>query len=200
VTADEYIDRVLDAMPPRTPRRAQIAAELRGHIAERVASGQPLDAALGGLGDPAALAASYLDAVPLTNAPLGPRVLAKLLDIALVLLGVIPLMCITWVLAGSRPYFPILLALLIASGGTFFWVYTVIAEWQAGQTLGKRVFGLAVVREDGMRISGGQAVVRQLPVLFQFYWIDVLFALFTEKSQRAFEMLSKTRVVLAAAE
>jgi len=27
------------------------------------------------------------------------------------------------------------------------------------------------------------------------FWIDVLFALFTERSQRAFELLSKTRVV-----
>ena len=46
-------------------------------------------------------------------------------------------------------------------------------------------------------MSGGQAVVRQLPVLFQFFWIDVLFALFTERRQRAFELLSKTRVVVA---
>jgi hypothetical protein len=29
------------------------------------------------------------------------------------------------------------------------------------------------------------------------YWIDVMFALFTDRSQRAFEMLSKTRVVRA---
>jgi len=28
------------------------------------------------------------------------------------------------------------------------------------------------------------------------FWIDVLFALFTEKHQRAFEILSKTRVVV----
>jgi hypothetical protein len=38
--------------------------------------------------------------------------------------------------------------------------------------------------------------VRQLPMFLQMYWIDVLFALFTEKSQRAFELLSKTRVVM----
>jgi uncharacterized RDD family membrane protein YckC len=78
-----------------------------------------------------------------------------------------------------------------------FWIYTVVAEWQSGQTIGKRLFGTIVVREDGARISGGQAVVRQLPVLCQFYWIDVLFALFTERRQRAFELLSKTRVVVA---
>ena len=29
------------------------------------------------------------------------------------------------------------------------------------------------------------------------YWIDALFGIFTERQQRAFEVLSKTRVVLA---
>ena len=38
MTADDYIRNVLDAMPAATPRRAQIAAELRGHIAERLES------------------------------------------------------------------------------------------------------------------------------------------------------------------
>jgi uncharacterized RDD family membrane protein YckC len=54
---------------------------------------------------------------------------------------------------------------------------------------------IRVVTEAGGRISIGQAVVRQLPVFLQVFWIDVMFALFTEKSQRAFELLSKTRVV-----
>ena len=52
--------------------------------------------------------------------------------------------------------------------------------------------------ESGARISVGQAIVRQLPMFLQVYWIDVMFALFTERSQRAFEMLSKTRVVRAS--
>ena len=38
-------------------------------------------------------------------------------------------------------------------------------------------------------------VVRQLPMFLQVYMIDVMFALFTDTSQRAFELLSKTRVV-----
>jgi len=42
----------------------------------------------------------------------------------------------------------------------------------------------------------GQSVVRQLPMVLQIYWIDGLFAFFTDKQQRAFELLSKTRVVL----
>jgi len=39
-----------------------------------------------------------------------------------------------------------------------------------------------------------------LPAVLQVGWIDAMFALFTEKSQRAFEMLSKTRVVVASQE
>ena len=66
-----------------------------------------------------------------------------------------------------------------------------------GQTIGKRIAGLQVVRESGAPIGFGQSIVRLLPVALQIFWIDVLFALFTDKRQRAFEMLSKTRVVRA---
>ena len=41
MTADNYVNRVLDALPRATPRREQIVMELRGHIAERRAAGQP---------------------------------------------------------------------------------------------------------------------------------------------------------------
>ncbi len=59
-------------MMPRTmPSRAQIAAELRSHIAERLAHGHALDDVLRQLGDPATLADSYLSAEPLVSAPLG---------------------------------------------------------------------------------------------------------------------------------
>src|SRR6187397_1820763 len=42
MTAGQYIERVIDAMPRVTPHREQIAMELRGHIAERVSNGQSL--------------------------------------------------------------------------------------------------------------------------------------------------------------
>ena len=86
--------------------------------------------------------------------------------------------------------------IVIVTVSLLFMVYTVLAEWQWGQTIGKYLLGVRAVRESGARISIGQAVVRHLPVILQVFWIDVLFALFTEKSQRAFELLSKTRVVL----
>jgi uncharacterized RDD family membrane protein YckC len=73
--------------------------------------------------------------------------------------------------------------------------YTVIAEYRHGRTLGKRLMGIHVVRESGARISLGQSLLRQLPFFGQFFFIDALFALFTERRQRAFELLTKTRAV-----
>ncbi len=81
-----------------------------------------------------------------------------------------------------------------------FCLYTVVAEYRFGETIGKRLVGLRVVRESGGGISLGQSIVRQLPVFLQAGWIDIFFALFTERRQRAFEILSKTRVVRAVAE
>jgi uncharacterized RDD family membrane protein YckC len=76
-------------------------------------------------------------------------------------------------------------------------LYTVLSEYAAGKTVGKWLMGLQVVRESGARIGLGQAFVRQLAFVFQVFVFDGLFALFTEKRQRACELLSKTRVVRA---
>lgn len=82
------------------------------------------------------------------------------------------------------------------AAGLGFVLGTVFAELRFGQTPGKRLLGLRVVRESGAPIGLGQAIVRQLPLVLSIFFVDVLFALFTEKKQRAFEMLSKSRVVV----
>src|SRR6185436_3445137 len=97
------------------------------------------------------------------------------------------------------PWLIALLPGLVIVGGSFvFAIYTILAEHHYGATLGKHVMGLRVVRESGARISLGQSVVRQLSMFLQIAWIDGLFALFTDKRQRAFELLSKTRTVQAS--
>jgi len=196
ITAERYIDRVLDVLPRATPERDQIATELRGHIDQRLAGGQPLDEVLRQLGDPVTLAESYLSAVPLVSAPFGRRALAKLIDIVLILAFIAPSVGFLFLVSRDqvRPFLVLaglLTATIVAA------LYLVVAEAQFGHTLGKYLLGLRVVRESGARITTGQSIVRQLPMFLQMYWIDVLFALFTEKSQRAFELLSKTRVVVA---
>ena len=197
MATDKYINHVLHHLPHATPLRAQIAAELRA---------MP-DAVLGHLGDPAALAASYLAAVPLVRAPIWRRFAAKFVDVALLLFVIVPMV---WVIgiaivarmdvgdqssAGRLLVVVCVLALILTS--ILFSVYTAIAEYTFGATVGKRVLRMQVVRENGARIGVGQALVRQLAGVFQVTAVDALFALFTEKHQRAFELLSKTRVVMA---
>lgn len=200
MTIDDYINRVLAALPQATPQRSQIVLELRGHIAERLESGRSADDVLRQLGDPVALAESYLTAVPLVAASFGSRVVAKLIDIALVVFFMAALAGLVLQWAPSEAVFPFALFIILVGGSIMFGVYTMVSEATSGETVGKRAMNLRVVRESGAQISGGQAIVRQLPMFLQVYMIDVLFALFTEKRQRAFELLSKTRVVRRAAE
>lgn len=193
MTADDYIRRVLAAMPKSTPRRAQIGLELRAHVDERSAAGDAIDDVLRQLGDPEALADSYLAAIPLENPLLAKRVAAKLVDVVLAL-------AISAALAGllyrdAALATPDLLLTIALCGCIVLFVYTIVAEAGWAQTLGKRAFRLHVVRESGRRIHAGHAIVRQLPLLLSIFLIDALFLFFTDRQQRAFELLSKTRVV-----
>ena len=140
------------------------------------------------------LAESYLSAVPLTAASFLSRVGAKLIDAVVFFIGAAILACTAWFLAPDE-LAPIFLFVTILFSSLSFAVYTVLAESTSGQTVGKRLMAIRAVRESGARISAGQAVVRQLPMFFEVFWVDALFALFTERSQRAFELLSKTRVI-----
>ena len=196
MSSDElYISEVV-ARLPRTALRTQVAMEVRSHIAERVEHGQTVDEALRQLGDPVTLAESYLAAIPLTAASFWGRAAAKVLDCLVFAAAYVP---IAWLVTRIAPPPLVIIAALVLCV-FLFCLYTVIAEYRFGETIGKHLLGLSVVRESGGGISLGQSFVRQLPVFLQVGWIDILFALFTERRQRAFELLSKTRVVRATAE
>ncbi|MEO5898455.1 MAG: RDD family protein [Vicinamibacterales bacterium] len=195
MTIDDYISRVLAAMPATTPERSQIAVELRGHIAERISDGRPAADVLRQLGDPVALAESYLSAVPLVSAPFGERVVAKLIDILMVVTFTGAVAALAGLFVPQEAWFIAALVIVLIGSSFVFGAYTVASEYHWGNTVGKRAMKLRVVRESGTRISLGQSLVRQLPMFLQVYVIDVLFALCTDRKQRAFELLSKTRVV-----
>jgi uncharacterized RDD family membrane protein YckC len=191
-----YVQKVLSHIL-RGPVRDQIEAELRGHIADRIERGGSAEEAIRQLGDPRALAESYLSAVPLRKPPHLRRALAKIVDVVLVLLPPAIVFFTWWVNSAHEPSEPVWIAFAAAylfALGCAGW-YPILTEHRYGQTLGKRLFGLQVVTEKGARIGVGQAIVRQLPFFLQVATVDTLFALFTDRRQRAFEMLSKTRVV-----
>lgn len=195
MTADDYVTSVINHLPRATPLRSQIGRELGSLIAERLERGQALDDALRQLGDPAALADSYLTAVPLVPASFWRRGAAKAVDVSMLVGAFALLALLVGVVTHFRPFAIGMFAAGLLFVWLFFGVYNALAEWYFGETVGKHLFGLCVVRESGARIGFGQALVRQMPQWLQVFWIDVLFALFTDRKQRAFELLSKTRVV-----
>jgi len=202
---DQFIDEVL-ARVPHGPRREQIETDLRSHIAERVDAGMSVEEAIRQFGDPEALAESYLSSIPLESASFMSRVGAKLVDFPAILGSGCLLMYLGWQMFGPEgtsfiPQLtapeksPVFLALCVGIAIIVGPGYFIFSEYLTDTTLGKRVAGIRVVRESGARIGLGQSFVRQIPLIGSFFLIDVLFALFTEKKQRAFELISKTRVV-----
>ena len=72
------------------------------------------------------------------------------------------------------------------------------SEYFTDQTVGKRLFGLRVVQGIRRSHRPGPGLRPSAPQFLQVFWIDIMFALFTDRSQRAFELLSHTRVVQIA--
>jgi uncharacterized RDD family membrane protein YckC len=80
------------------------------------------------------------------------------------------------------------------------WGYMIAFEtlW-SGQTIGKRVMGLRVIQETGVRVSAHQSLLRNLvrPVdrLPLFYLVGGVAALFSDSQQRLGDMIAGTIVV-----
>lgn len=204
-TVDQYINDVLSWIPAGEPRE-RIEMDLRAHIDERMDRGQSGEEAVGQFGDPRILAESYLASVPMVPGSFLSRVGAALIDIPSVIVSGFVLFYAAWqlfgttdssfiaaILGGNRVAILLCIATLVVMSP----LYYIVADSTTGQTVGKAILGLRVVRESGAKVSVGQAFVRQIPLMFSFYVIDALFALFTEKKQRAFELISKTRVIRA---
>jgi uncharacterized RDD family membrane protein YckC len=82
------------------------------------------------------------------------------------------------------------------------WLYFVLLEWLwQGQTIGKRLYGLRVIREDGAP-AGFTAVlirnvVRVVDFLPAFYGLGLLMIILTSRSQRLGDLAAGTYVVRA---
>jgi uncharacterized RDD family membrane protein YckC len=73
--------------------------------------------------------------------------------------------------------------------------YFPILESHFGTTVGKRLMGLKVRTEEGARIGLGAAFLRRLSFYFEILVLDSVFVPFTEKRQRAFDIVARTVVV-----
>jgi hypothetical protein len=85
---------------------------------------------------------------------------------------------------------------------SLIWAYFILLEWLwNGQTLGKRVYGLRVITEDGSPAPFTAVLVRNLLRLVDFlpafYGVGVLVIILSPKSQRLGDLAAGTYVVRA---
>lgn len=197
-SAESYIDAVLACVPGTAPKQ-RIEMELRTRLDPRIT----LEQAIATYGHPREVAELYLAAEPLVSAPFFRRAIAALIDIPSVIGTGLLFLYVMWkIIDGDTSLLasifignPIAIVLGVATLALMSPMYYIVAETWTSQTVGKALMGLRTVRESGAKITVGQGIVRQLPLLLGFYLFDAIFALFTSKKQRLFEMLSKTRVV-----
>lgn len=196
-----YIEEVL-ACVPFPEQRDRIERELFA----RLDPGISVEQAIATYGHPRDVAEFYLASVPLESAPFLRRLAAAMIDLPSVIGVGILIFYFLWksLWFGEQSFIAsLLIGNPLAVGLGFLTLmfmspmYYIIAETWTGQSVGKAIMGLRTVRESGAKISVGQAIVRQIPLFFNFYVLDAVVALFTKRKQRLFELISKTRVVRA---
>lgn len=202
---EEYVREVMKQVPPPMPNRHRIEADVRTHLYERVDAGESAAEAIARMGSPEEVAEAYLAESPVEYASLGRRIGAFLVDVGLglvyflsiaaayglmVLLGSAREQLLVPLIAGGG-----LLVVVAALGAVLSILYFPVLEAVYGQTLGKRLLDIYVARESGVAVGGWAAVLRRLPLFFEFFWLDALFAPFTEKRQRAFDIVAGTVVL-----
>lgn len=98
----------------------------------------------------------------------------------------------------ASPYFGIAVLLTFALA----WSYFILLEWLGnGQTIGKRMFGLRVIADDGAPASFTAVLIRNLvrivDFLPSFYGIGLLAIVLSSRSQRLGDLAAGTFVVRA---
>lgn len=197
---EAYVHDVGERIAPTGAGRGRIESDVRSHLVESVADGASEAQAIARMGPAADVAGAYLEGVDLVAAPWTRRLGAFLLDMGLGTTLVSSLVLIAMVAVGpdadavSLPV-TIALGLTAAAVAVLALLYFPLMEALFGQTVGKRVFGMGVAREDGSRVGLGAAIVRRIPLVFDFWPIDCLFVFFTARRQRAFDMVARTVVI-----
>lgn len=201
-----YIQKVLRDIPASGKDRQRLEDDLRAHLREALEK-DDLPTVLAKMGKPQEVAEEFMRGLRLRYAGFWKRLLAFIIDMAFCVLVSLFSFVIGLVLSNAVPQHPegldyvigailifLVLALALTIVGTFL-LYFPILEGRYGRTLGKRLLGLRVVRENGISIGFKEAFLRRLPFYFEFIAIDALFIPFTAKKQRGFDLIAETLVI-----
>ena len=181
--------------------------DLQSHFEAAQEAGESFDTTTSRMGSPLVIAEEYMAKIKLTYAGFWRRLLAFAIDMALVIVWMGMLAMLAMVFSNLVPRSPVgwdyligatLIALVIGCVGAMLgslFLYFPVLEARFGQTLGKRVLGLRVLKENGLPIGFKEAFLRRLSFYFELLPVDALFIPFTEKKQRVFDIIAQTIVI-----
>ena len=88
-------------------------------------------------------------------------------------------------------------ALIIAWFAIYFLYFIVLELCMNGQSIGKRIFGLRVIRDNGQPVGLAQSLVRNLfKSVLDILYVGLLFMMFSKKHKRIGDMVAGTIVVV----
>lgn len=201
---DRYVRDVLDNVLATPEDSARLEADLRAHFAEAEARGEAPSQIIDHMGRPEDVAAAFNAERDVPYAGFWQRVVAFTGDTGLLLalflpplsLAVLTVRLVPEDASGATPIGWVIAMCLVglAMFGIFVFYFPIL-EARFGKTFGKHLLRIRVVRENGAPISLGQAFVRRLSLFFKLLIPDALFVPFTDKRQRALDIIAKTVVV-----
>ena len=198
---DRYINDVMRKVFAAPADRERLEADLRAHFAEAEAKSEPVGQTIDSLGTPEEVAAALTAERQVRYAGFWRRLVAFVGDCGLLLALAAPPLSLA-VFADSRLVSPdtlskgwilVLVPMALAVVGIVIFYFPLL-EAHFGKTLGKHLLRIRVVRESGAPISLGQAFVRRLSLYFDVLFLDALFIPFTQKRQRALDIVAQTIV------
>jgi uncharacterized RDD family membrane protein YckC len=199
----------MDKVSAPKGERKRIEEDLVAHLDAAAQAGEPIEAVIERMGSPEEVAGAFMSQVDLVYAGFWRRLAAFLVDMIVLM---IPLLgAAGFFLVGSNlvPPHPesaagyllggAIILLMIVSGlaaVSLMLLYFPILEGRFGQTLGKRLLGMRVLKENGLPVGYREAFVRRISFYFDIFPFDAMFIPFTEKRQRGFDIIARTVVVI----
>jgi uncharacterized RDD family membrane protein YckC len=204
---DQYIRDVMDYITASSEEKARIESDLRAHMQEALDTGVSLDEIIKRMGTPLEVATGFMSQVKLELAGFWPRLFAFLIDMLVIFITASFFAVSAILLSNLVPRHPagggylggaILILLVIGSTLAALGIilaYFPLLEGRFGYTLGKHLLGLHVLTEEGLPIGYKEAILRRLSYYFEMLPVDALFIPFTQKKQRAFDIVARTIVI-----
>ncbi|MFW9854271.1 MAG: RDD family protein [Candidatus Thorarchaeota archaeon] len=207
---DGYLQEVSALLPYSEERKASILEELKKDVEDAMRTEKRPPSVVFGSPTEVAKNLSIANDWGTTSARWGTRLVASFIDYAATLGVFILFVIIQWILSDFQIDEIRWNSMHIPFGLLFIGIpiiglllsYFIILEKTYSTTLGKRILGLIVVDESGIKITWTQSLIRnftKVPFLTSFLPADIIFGIISEKTrgrkQRVLDFVAGTKVM-----